>query len=229
MQLSQPQQGTDVENPPDQNPWEPIIKALQSQNPHLPDKWITKTFDSLKVEPNSQLAKVVGILSQRDLDDPVGLWLAGGPGCGKTHLLMATMARLAWFKWQRDGGINGQIKFYNYADLCLQITQCQNDFAFMHKIRSPKYLFIDDLGARKTSDFIQDRIYQIINYRVEHDLPTFVSTNLDFPGVVAEFSERMGSRLKESSAWIELKKTHDHRTKIFINNMEKYKDVISLK
>lgn len=211
----------------EQDHWLPIISALESQNRFLPKNWTQKNFSSLIAEKNSHLAEVISILSNRDLNDPVGVFLAGGAGCGKTHLILSTMSRLAWFYWHLNKGLNNQIKFWNYSDLCGVIRQEPNNFELLHKLRSPAYLFIDDLGTSKSTDFVQEKIYSIFNYRVENELPTFVTTNLSMSDINREFSERMGSRIKESCAWIELKATKDYRSNIFLQNMQKYKNVIS--
>ena len=208
------------------NPWEPIINAINTYNKDLPKNWTSKNFDNFERESGSQLDMVVKVLSKRDLNDPVGVFLSGGAGCGKTHLLLSLMSRLAWFYYYAQNGINDQIKFYNYSDLCGILRQDPNNFELFCKIRKPAYLFIDDLGVSKTSDFVQEKIYSIFNYRVENELPTFVSTNLTIQEIANEFTERMTSRIKQSSVWVELKNQKDYRSKHFIENMNKYKKIM---
>ena len=119
-----------------------------------------------------------------------------------------------------------QIKYYNYSDLCSLLRDDPNDFEKFQKLRSPHYLFIDDLGASKTSDFIQEKIYSLFNYRVEQNLVTFVTTNLSLKEVQLEFNDRMVSRIKESSAWIDMSGIKDYRSNFIKDNMKKFKGLV---
>ena len=191
----------------------------------MPKNWKTKHFDSLVFEQGSYLEKLVSILKQREITDIDGIWLSGSAGHGKTHLLLSLFNWLSWKYYYAYKGLYAQIKFYNYSDLCGILRQDPNNFELLHKIRSVHYLFIDDIGVSRSTDFIQEKIYSIFNYRCENELPTFVTTNLSIDDIKKEFSDRMSSRIKESAAWIELKNTKDYRSNKFIKTMEKYKEL----
>lgn len=215
-----------IENELAQNPWDVIFQSQYDQNKFLPTNWHQKHFSTLELEPNSQLEKIVSVLKTRTLDDNVGIWLSGKTGHGKTHLLLSLFNNLSWYYYHQNKALYGQVKFYNYTDLCGVIRQDPNNYDFFCKIRSPRFLFIDDIGTSKTTDFMQEKIYSIFNYRCENELPTFVSTNLSIKEINQEFSERMGSRIQESAVWIELKDAKDYRSKKFKQNMAKYKEIL---
>lgn len=219
---SQPEQQTE-------NPWDRIFKTQASQNKFLPKNWHEKHFSNLEAKEGTQLFELIKILDSRELDDQVGVWLSGKTGHGKTHLLLALFNRLSWLMFSQRGFLNNQIKFYNYTDLCGIIRQDPNNYDLFCKLRSPEFLFIDDIGTSKTTDFIQEKIYSLFNYRCENNLPTFASTNMTSKQINEEFSERMGSRIQESAVWIELAQTKDYRSKIFQTNMDKYKHLRLLK
>lgn len=215
-----------MEQPEQENPWIKVYQSQQAQNKFLPARWYEKHFSTLKFESGTQLEKIVSILKKRDTSDNVGIWFSGKTGHGKTHLLLSLFNNLSWYLYFSNGGLKDQIKFYNYTDICGLIRQNPNDYDLFCKLRSPQFLFIDDIGTSKVTDFIQEKIYSLINFRCENDLPTFVSTNLSFKEINAEFSERMGSRIQESAVWIELKDSKDYRSNFFKENMQKYKELL---
>lgn len=194
-------------------------------NKFLPAQWTIKTFENFKYAADSKLQKIVNVLSKQDLHDS-GFWLSGGVGCGKTHLLLSVFNMLSLKLLSSQGTINGMIKYYNYSDLCGLLREDPNNFEKFCKIRSPAYLFIDDIGVSKSSDFIQEKIYSLFNYRVEHNLTTFVTTNLNLSELQHEFNDRLVSRIKESAAWLEMKDVADYRSSFISENMKRFKDVL---
>lgn len=220
------QEVSQIEN---SDPWTKVHTSQLNHNKNLPRNWYEKHFSLMEIEAGSFLEKLVKTLSSRDLVDPVGIWLVGGTGAGKTHILLSLFNHISGLYYTRFNGLNGNVKFWSYGDLVATIQQDPNNFDLLHKIRSAEFLFIDDIGATKGSEFIQGKIYSIFNYRLEQDLPTFVTTNLSSEDIKKEFGERMLSRIKESSAWIELKEFKDRRTNIFKNNMSKYRHLTEVK
>jgi DNA replication protein DnaC len=202
---------------------EKYIKHMEHQN-QLPLNWYDKNF-SLFEPQDEAMKKLVKHLESRPLEDNVGLWISGKTGVGKTHVLYGTLISLSWKYFWKHETLHNQFKIYNYSDLCSIIRQDPNNFDLIKKIRSPRYLFIDDIGVSKSSDFIQEKIYNIFNYRCEYGLPTFVTTNLTYTEIIQEFNERMASRIKETSAWVELKNQKDYRTQKFKNNMKPYLEI----
>ena len=52
-------------------------------------------------------------------------------------------------------------------------------------------LILDDLGREKTTDWTRDVLYDLINYRYSHRLPTIFTTNEDLGG----YDEAIASRV----------------------------------
>lgn len=202
-----------------------LFRIQSYENPLLPLNWQLKTFDKMETKQDSRLEMVVSILKRQTLTDS-GVWLSGGVGCGKTHILLSIFNDLSHQYLTKYGKIDRQVKYFNYSDLCSILRQDPNNFERFHMIRSPKILFIDDIGVSKSTDFIQEKIYSLVNYRVEQSLPTFVSTNLKLAEIQAEFNDRMVSRIKESSAWVDLSGVKDYRTNFISDNMKRFKEII---
>lgn len=127
---------------------------------------------------------------------------------------------MAWYFYHdNDQSLRGQFRYWNYSDLCGMLRQNPNDFDWLHSVRKVRFLFIDDVGVSKASDFIQEKVYSIFNYRCENDLPTFVTTNLKSAELKAEFTERLTSRIKESGFWFEINGS-DYRNNIYSENLK---------
>jgi DNA replication protein DnaC len=195
-------------------------------NQLLPIDWDLKTFDRINIESNSKLEKLVNVLKSYTLEDN-GFWLSGSVGCGKTHLLLSVFNLISLQYLEAYGEYHlKNIKYYNYSDLCSLLRDDPNNFDKFQKLRSPQYLFIDDVGVSKSSDFIQEKIYSLFNYRVEQNLVTFVTTNLSLKEVQLEFNDRMVSRIKESSAWVDMSGVKDYRSNFIKDNMKKFRFLV---
>ena len=56
---------------------------------------------------------------------------------------------------------------------------------------------LDDLGSQRTTDWVLDRLYLIINHRYEQLLPLVVTSNLPPEELKQQVRERIVSRLCE--------------------------------
>lgn len=201
------------------------MEELAKTNKHLPKSFGLKTFDQYHQRSDVQgLEPLFKYLTARTYKDNRSIWISGQAGVGKTHLMIATLLNMAWYFWhENDLSLRGQFRFWNYSDLCGELRQNPNDFDWLCRVRKVRFLFIDDVGVSKASDFIQEKVYSIFNYRCENELPTFVTTNLKSGELQGEFTERLTSRIKESGFWFEINGA-DYRNKIYRDNLETLKD-----
>lgn len=117
------------------------------------------------------------------------LILKGGYGCGKTHLAAAIAnQRIA---------MGHPALFVSTPDLLdhLRATYSPNsptgyDERF-EQIRNTPLLILDDLGTQSNSDWAQEKLYQIFNYRYNGRLPTVVTTNLELEAIEIRIRSRM--------------------------------------
>jgi DNA replication protein DnaC len=61
------------------------------------------------------------------------------------------------------------------------------------EIRNIRFLILDDLGTQNATPWACEKLYQIINHRYTHKLPTVITTNLS----LSQIDERIASRLKD--------------------------------
>lgn len=61
--------------------------------------------------------------------------------------------------------------------------------------REASLLVLDDLGAHNYTDWSRNKLYSIINYRLNFSLPTIITTNLDLEELGEAVGKRTTSRL----------------------------------
>jgi DNA replication protein DnaC len=125
-------------------------------------------------------------------DNPRGwLLLRGGFGCGKTHLAAAIAnERLA----------RGEpVLFVVVADLLDHLratfaptSRVTYDDRF-EGVKTAPLLILDDLGAQATTQWAQEKLFQLFNYRYNAQLPTVITTNRE----LEEIDPRVRSRLAD--------------------------------
>lgn len=147
------------------------------------------------------------------LDDPLNcptLLLAGPTGTGKTHqayaaLRMLAEARIRFTPWYA----------YSSAELYAQLRPAtgrdtEKTFA---DILGASLLFIDDLGAAKSSEWTEEVTYRIIDGRYNRCLPMIVTTNVPIPQLAERIGDRCASRLAETSVRVVLSGPDRRRAK----------------
>lgn len=114
--------------------------------------------------------------------------LQGGFGCGKTHLA-AAIANFCV-------SMGVPTLFITVPDLldALRFTYNSEETSFeerFEEIRRASLLIMDDFGTQNATEWAQEKLFQILNYRYINKLPLVVTTNL----ALEEIEGRMRSRL----------------------------------
>ncbi len=129
--------------------------------------------------------------SQQFAASPKGwLVLMGSYGCGKTHLAAAVANTCVEY------GMN--TLFLTVPDLLdwLRYSYDSTDTTFeqrFEEIRNVNLLVLDDLGSQNATRWASEKLFQIVDYRYSHRLPTVVTTNLD----LEDLDDRIRSRLQD--------------------------------
>lgn len=120
------------------------------------------------------------------------LLLCGASGRGKTTLGMAVA--------------NNLIKkciYVRYMPYREEVTQLKQEITddraykeHIHKLKTARVLFIDDLLKGKVTESDVNIVYEIINARYLAKLPTIISTEL-MPNELMDFDEAIGGRIME--------------------------------
>lgn len=122
-----------------------------------------------------------------------GLLFSGQVGCGKTFLVAAIANKLIEQELR--------VLFLVVPDLLDELRASYDpksetsEFDLLDIARTVPFLILDDLGAHNYTDWTLNRIYSILNYRMNEQLPTVITTNLSFDEIETHLGERTCSRL----------------------------------
>jgi DNA replication protein DnaC len=61
---------------------------------------------------------------------------------------------------------------------------------------APKLILFDDIGAERPSDWVRERLYTLINYRVSNGLANLYTSNDDIEGIRQKLGNRIASRIE---------------------------------
>lgn len=139
-----------------------------------------------------------------------GLFLEGQPGVGKTHLAVAVLKRVI----ERTGARG---LFYDTRDLLRVIRSTYDpsirttELEILRPVMIADLLVLDDLGAEKTSEWVQETLGLVVNTRYSERRPTIFTTNLDDSAdttnpnsMYAQLGARTRSRLFEMCHWVDM-------------------------
>jgi DNA replication protein DnaC len=125
-----------------------------------------------------------------------GLLLIGEPGTGKTHLAVAALRALI----QR--GFEGQ--FCDYQNLLDRIrsgydpASNSSDKEAYRSAMDAEVLLLDDLGAHRVTDWVEDTVTSIVTYRCNNRKPLLATTNLPDPdagGAIVDRSSTIAGKV----------------------------------
>jgi DNA replication protein DnaC len=192
--------------------WRQALAAELLAEARIPPRYKKCDLDNFRTE-NDSLVEAVR-RARRFVDSfPVvdkGLFFVGRPGVGKTHLAVAMLKAVVVEKGAR--GI-----FYDTRELLRVIRSTYNplvqtaEMDVLRPVMTADLLVLDDLGAEKPSEWVDETLNLIVNTRYNERRPTLFTSNYELredvtdPDALAvRVGFRMWSRLHEMCDFVTL-------------------------
>jgi len=186
--------------------WRETITARLLAEARIPPRYGRCDLDHFVSYANEKLQNAVTATRKFAQAFPAvtkGLCLIGPPGIGKTHLAVAAL---------RDVVIRNGARglFYDVRDLLKVIRSTYNpvvrtaEMDILRPVMEADLLVLDDLGAEKPSEWVEETMTLIVNTRYNERRPTIFTTNYedvaddtDMDSLKVRVGFRIHSRLHE--------------------------------
>ncbi len=192
--------------------WRGDAAVRQMSETRIPRRYQHCDFTNFR-DYNESLRRARGRAQKLADEFPVnerGLFLEGPPGVGKTHLAVAVLRQAV-----AQRGARGL--FYDTRDLLRVIRSTYDpvvrttEIDILRPVMQADLLVLDDIGAEKTSEWVEETLNLIVNTRYNERRTTIFTSNYeDRPDetdpntLLCRIGFRMRSRLHEMCDFLDL-------------------------
>ena len=193
--------------------WKAGLSSRILADARIPRRYQHCTLDNFITYGNESLDRGVAHARRLAAEFPAidrGLFFLGPPGVGKTHLAVAVLTTVV-----RTKGARGL--FYDTRELLRVIRQTydpvvkSSESEVLRPVMEADLLVLDDLGAEKTSEWVEETLNLIVNTRYSERRATVFTSNYDDKpdptdpdALLCRIGFRMRSRLHEMCEFLDL-------------------------
>lgn len=192
--------------------WRQDLVARLLADTRIPPRFARATLDTFEHDMDTQRAawrKATAFVEAFPVVDR-GLLFHGPHGVGKTHLAVGIVRACV----ERKGA---RAYFFETRELLRLVRDTYNrsveetEMEVLAPLLDADLLVLDDLGAERTSDWVQETLGLVVNTRYNARRPTVFTSNLidgpdstDPRSFVFQLGARTRSRLVEMCDWVEI-------------------------
>jgi len=174
------------------------ILASEIETARIPKLYAGESLDTFQPYTSSLrgcLARVKEYVENYTPDEPRGLYICGNTGTGKTHLAIGILRGLI------ARGFDGV--YYSVVDLLDAIRATYDPNApgapkgRLTQELNRQILVLDDFGVQKTSTWVADRLYALINRRYQDCKTLIITSNIMAKDLPLKVENRIASRIIE--------------------------------
>ena len=166
----------------------------------IPRNYERASLDNFEVPHDNPIARdglgsalrlARGFAREFPVADRPGLLLIGDPGTGKTHLAVGVMKALL--------AKGHECVFFDYQNLLDRIRASYDsasgasDREAYATAMDAEVLVLDDLGAHRVTDWVEDTVTSIITYRCNEKKPLIATTNVPDPEITGKLVDYTGA------------------------------------
>jgi DNA replication protein DnaC len=166
-----------------------------------------KTFESFAATPDNQHA-LQRLNAWRPGDD-FGFLISGPAGTGKSHLGFALLNRIIEDYRSSPTSPGPSIEnlsapirrryympaYFSISEMLASMRARDGSSDLNWRLTHSQAVLLDDLGTESITDWSRDILFRIFDYRLNHRLPTFVTSNLTLNELKERLHERVTSRI----------------------------------
>jgi len=177
--------------------WDKRKELINSQ---IPERFKNASIEDLGYVSLAVNRAVAEMLQPPEENDKVGTIFCGPAGSGKTHAAYAVIHKLA----EKNPEMIGSMITYSEAFASIRNEFLDGSYEEMGSVwdrlnnNSGTYdgvLLLDDVSAKKLTDFELDKFLMFLEKRFNYYLPFILTTNIKREDFKEVFGERIASRL----------------------------------